>query len=71
MRCKMHYDEQREKKWCDTGTTPSKDKKMAMTQKNFYRVIAMRDEIIFEQKEQIAKLKIKINKIELKYRTQR
>lgn len=51
--------------WHETGMTPKKDKKMDMTQENFYRVIAMRDEIIFEQKSEISKLKQKINKLEL------
>lgn len=56
-------------KWCNTGVTPPKDKKMEMTQENFYRIIAMRDEIIFEQKDEIAKLKSKINKLEQKVKS--
>ena len=49
--------------WHDKGITPTKDKKMTMTQENFYRVIEMRDEIIMEQKELIAKYKDTINNL--------
>ena len=52
--------------WHNDGQTPKKDERMGMTKENFYRVIAMRDEIIFEQKEEISKLKAKINKLILK-----
>lgn len=52
--------------WHDNGVTPPKDKRMDMTQENFYRVIAMRDELIFEQKEEISKLKRALNNLELK-----
>jgi hypothetical protein len=72
----MHYSSEREeeivgnivagRKWHDNGITPAKDSKMAMTQENFYRVITMRDEIIFEQKEEIAKLKSAINRLRQK-----
>ena len=57
--------------WYDNGTTPAKDKKMAMTQENFYRVIAMRDEIILEQKTEISKLKSKVNDLQLRYQPRR
>ena len=49
--------------WHDKGLTPKKGCLMEMTEENFDRVIAMRDEIIFEQKEEIAKLKMTINKL--------
>ena len=52
--------------WHDKGLTPKKDSLMAMTEENFDRVIAMRDEIIFEQKDEIAKLKMTINRLRQK-----
>ena len=52
--------------WHDNGITPTKGVKMEMTEEKFYRVIAMRDELIFEQKEEIAKLKSKVNQLRLK-----
>ena len=48
------------------GETPKKDNRMEMTQDNFYRVIAMSDELIHEQKAEIASLKSKINRLEQK-----
>ena len=48
------------------GETPKKDARIEMTQDNFYRVIAMSDELIHEQKTEIASLKSKINKLEQK-----
>ena len=55
--------------WYDKGMTPEKDKRMEMTQENFYRVIAMRDEIIFEQKDEISKLKHKANNLVAKVKS--
>jgi len=52
--------------WHDNGTTPKKGEKMEMTQINFYRVIAMRDELIDDQRKEISKLKVKINKLQQK-----
>ncbi len=52
--------------WDKKGITPTKGERMEMTEENFSRVIAMRDELIFEQKAEISKLKIKINKLEQK-----
>jgi hypothetical protein len=49
--------------WRDTPTQ-GKDKQMPMTEEYFSKVIAMRDELIFEQKDEISKLKMKINKLE-------
>lgn len=54
------------KPWHSTGMSPTKDKRMDMTQENFYRIIAMHDEVIFEQRDTIAKLKMTINKLRLK-----
>lgn len=48
------------------GETPAKDERMEMTKDNFYRVIAMRDELIEEQKNEIAKLKMKVNQLRMK-----
>ena len=39
---------------------------MVMTSENYYKIIAMRDELIFEQKDEIARLKMKINQLQLK-----
>ncbi len=48
------------------GETPDKDKRMEMTQDNFYRVLAMNDELIHQQKDEIAKLKQTVNKLRMK-----
>jgi hypothetical protein len=52
--------------WHDKGITPAKGEMMKMTEENFYRVIAMRDELIDEQRQEISKLKVKINKLQQK-----
>ena len=44
--------------------TPTKGERMPMTEEHFYKVIGMRDELIFEQKDEIAKLKTKVNKLQ-------
>ena len=49
--------------WHSIGLTPAKGEPMEMTQENFYRVIAMHEELIMEQKDEISKLKMKINKL--------
>ena len=54
------------KKWYEIVLTPKKDKKMPMTEDHFYKVIAMRDELIFEQKDEIAKLKSKVSELRSK-----
>ena len=46
--------------------TLGKDNKMPMTEEYFDKVITMRDELVFEQKDEIAKLKSIINKLEHK-----
>lgn len=46
--------------------TPPKGEKMPMTEEHFYRVIGMHDELIHEQKAEIARLKCTINKLRLK-----
>ncbi len=63
-----HYNREREEaiRWFDKGLTPVKGERMEMTEENFDRVIAMRDELIFKQKDEIAKLKSKVNRLEQK-----
>jgi len=48
------------------GETPAKGERLEMTQDNFYRVIAMNDELIHQQKAEIAKLKQTVNKLQMK-----
>ena len=48
------------------GETNKKDTRMEMTQDNFYRLLGMRDELIYEQKDLIAVLKSKVNRLEQK-----
>ena len=50
-------------RWFDKGLTPAKEKPMAMTEVNFNRVIAMRDELIMDQRNEISKLKMQNNKL--------
>ena len=51
-------------KWHEIALTPTKGERMPMTETHFDKVIAMRDELIFEQKDEIAKLKMKVNKLQ-------
>tara|TARA_R110002096_G_scaffold136600_4_gene289449 strand:- start:10 stop:189 length:180 start_codon:yes stop_codon:yes gene_type:complete len=53
-------------RWYEGGMTPKKDCRMDMTEENFDRIIAMRDEVIFEMKDEIAYLKSKVNKLQQK-----
>jgi len=55
-----------DKAWHELALTPTKGEKMPMTEDYFYKVIAMRDELIFEQKDEIAKLKMKVNQLQQK-----
>jgi hypothetical protein len=58
------------KKWHELpGETAAKDKPMDMTQENFYRVIAMRDDLIDEQRVEISKLKAKVNQLSQKIKS--
>ena len=53
-------------KWHELeGETPTKSKKMEMTQDNFYRRLAMSDEIIQDQIIEISQLKSAVNKLRL------
>jgi len=51
-------------KWHEISLTPTKGERMPMTEAHFDKVITMRDELIFEQKDEIAKLKMKVNKLQ-------
>ena len=51
------------KKWHEMAMTPKKDTKMPMTEEHFYKVIAMHEELIFEQKDEISKLKSKVGEL--------
>ena len=51
--------------WRDT-LTPTKGERMPMTEEHFTKVIAMRDELIDDQREEISKLKMKVNKLQQK-----
>jgi hypothetical protein len=53
-----------EKKWHELALTPTKGEKMPMTEDQFQKVIAMDQELILEQKDEIAKLKMKINRLQ-------
>ena len=53
------------------GETPAKDSRMAMTEDNFYRIIAMRDELIDEQRVEISALKAANNKLRVKLEARR
>jgi hypothetical protein len=57
--------------WHDKGLTPTKGERMEMTKENFYRVIAMRDELIEEQRAEISKLKRKVNQLQMKLESKR
>lgn len=50
-------------KWHEMVLTPAKDAPMTMTADNFYKIIAQRDTLIFEQKAEISKLKHSKNKL--------
>ena len=53
-------------KWHELeGETPAKNKKMEMTQDNFYRRLAMSDEVIQDQLIEISQLKSTVNKLRL------
>ena len=52
--------------WHEIALTPTKGERMPMTEEHYHKVIAMRDELIFEQKEEISKLKRKINRMQQK-----
>lgn len=53
------------------GETPEKGDHMIMDEDNFNRVIAMRDELIDEQRTEISNLKAKVNQLTLKLESKR
>ena len=68
------YDRKREEqekkdkeiKWHEIAPPTPKDEKIPMTDKYFYKVLAMNEELIFEMKDEISALKITINKLRQK-----
>ncbi len=52
--------------WDREGLTPPKGETMVMTAENFDRVCRLRDELIHEQRVEIAKLKMRLNQREQK-----
>jgi len=53
-------------KWQDIAPPTPKDEKMPMTEEYFYKTLAMNEELIFEMKDEISKLKMTINKLQQK-----
>jgi len=53
-------------KWQEIAPPTPKDEKMPMTEEYFYKTLAMNEELIFEMKDEISKLKMTINKLRLK-----
>ena len=53
------------------GETPEKGARMEMTEDNFYRVLAMHDELIGEQFAEISALKASNNKLRMKLEARR
>ena len=53
-------------KWHEIAPPTPKDEKMPMTEEYFYKTLAMNEELIFEMKDEISKLKMTINKLRLK-----
>ena len=53
-------------KWHEIAPPTPKDKKIPMTEEYFYKVLAMNEELIFEMKDEISKLKMTINKLQQK-----
>jgi hypothetical protein len=50
--------------WRVVGDMGVKGEPLARTEENFNKIILMHDELIHEQKEEIAKLKMKINRLQ-------
>ena len=50
--------------WQNMADPLAKDESMPKTEEYYKKVLAMDDELIHEQKEEIAKLKAKINKLQ-------
>lgn len=54
------------KHWLDYATTPAHYEAMPKTQEQFYKILAMDQELILEQKDEISKLKATINRLRQK-----
>ena len=54
------------KHWLDYETTAARYEPIPKTEEQFYKILAMDQELILEQKEEIAKLKMTINKLRQK-----
>ena len=54
------------KHWLDYKTTPALGEPMPKTHEQLYKMLAMDQELILEQKDEIAKLKMTINKLRQK-----
>jgi hypothetical protein len=59
------------KKWHELALTPKKGDKMPMTEAQFQKVLAMDAELILEQKDEISRLKMKINRLQQKLKNKR
>tara|TARA_R110000803_G_scaffold51825_1_gene106850 strand:- start:1053 stop:1259 length:207 start_codon:yes stop_codon:yes gene_type:complete len=53
-------------RWFDLAPPTPKDKRIPMTEEYFYKVLAMDAELIDEMREEIQKLKMKVNKLRQK-----
>ncbi len=52
--------------WRDMALTPGKDKPMPRTEDHYLKMLALDDELIQEMKEEISKLKAKVNQLRMK-----
>ena len=50
-------------KWHEMARTPKKGESMPKTIEHYQKILAMDDELIHEQRDEIAKLKMTINKL--------
>ena len=55
------------KHWLDYETTPARYEPMPKTQEQFYKILAMDQELMFEMIDEITKLKMTINKLRQEY----
>ena len=53
-------------RWHEMSKSPAKGETKVLTEIDYHKYLAMRDELIDEQKSEIAKLKMKINRLEQK-----
>ena len=57
--------------WRDMALTPGKDNPMPETKEHYLKMLVLDDELIHEQRIEISKLKVRINKLELKLQSQK